>query len=267
MNSILLIACALYVGTVSAAEHATRFGHNLTATSYVLERHRCTVGVQVTGCGITDRLTIGLSTWMTLDYKIGNLGVRYRLSEDEEGNAWALQTSYFKTYQKVPDREFLKRPYEMEAWWFMIIRTLNLAPHYKLHLNLHANYYVDDEMPFSLRRPVPDRNNGQINFTSLHELELIHRWFIQTELGFLDITQKQKYAHAGASIGRSGKYYHWHLGYSMSATIKSLSSPTKRTDYQQELRETNSGYHQHMSREKARRDYGLHPEFALQVFF
>jgi hypothetical protein len=267
MNSFVIFALILVSPSVFGEEHAARFGHNLTATSYTLKRHECTVGVQVTGCGISDRLTVGMSTWMTFDYKIGNIGARYRLSEDPKGNAWAIQASYFKTYLKVPDREFLKRPYEMEAWWFMIIRTLNLAPHYKLHLNLHTNYYIDDEMPFSLRRPIPDRNNGQINLSSLHELELINRWFILTELGLMDIGQVQKYAHAGASIGRSGQSYHWHVGYSMSATLKSLSSPTKRNDYQQELRETTAGYHQQMSRDKSRRDYGLHPEFSLQIFF
>jgi hypothetical protein len=267
MKSFFFTACFFSAVMAIADERAMRFGHNLTATSDVLHRHQCTLGLQVTGCGLTDQMTVGLSTWMTLDYKIGNVGIRYRLSEDESGNVWAVQASYFKTYLDVPEREFAKRPYEMEAWWLMVIHTLKLAPHYRLHLNFHTNYYVDDEMPFSLRRPIPNRNNGQINLSSLHELELIQRWFIQAELGFLDLAQDQKYAHAGTSIGRSGTSYHWHLGYSMSTTLKALSSPTKRGDYQQELRETTAGYHQSMNRVKARRDYGLHPEFSLQLFF
>ncbi len=249
------------------ANTAMRFGHNLSATSSVLRSGECTFGLQLIGCGLNDRLTLGTSTWMLQGYKLANVGLRHIFKKDDQGNVWAAEIAYFKNYGKISNREYSKRPYEMEAWWLRWIRTYQVTPHYRLHLNLHTNYYADDEMPFSLRRPIPNRNNGQINVSTLHEVELLDRWFLSSEMGFLDLVQPAQYIHVGTAIGRTGENYHWHIGYSMSATIRSLFAPTKRADYQQELRETTQGYNTDMNRDKARRDYSIHPEFALQYFF
>lgn len=244
-----------------------RFGHNVGATGDLLASGQCTVGLQVTGCGLTRNLTLGFSSWMMVDYKIGNIAFRYLLDRDEAGNTWAVETSYFKNLITVPKVQFSKRPYEMEAVWIKWIRTLNAAPNFRTHINLHTLYWFEDEMPFSLRRPDPNRSQMQINFSILNEAELIKRWFVFLELGGLDISQSVHHFHAGASIGRTGKHYHWHLGYSMTSTLDALFAPTRRVDYQQELRETTRGYNQKMDGDKVRRDYGLHPEFSLQLFF
>lgn len=265
---LLLIVVILSSAHAEDSIHGPRFGHNLTATSDVLAKGQCTIGLQLTSCGLSDHLTIGLSTWMLFDYKIAGVGARYLISEDSEGRRFAVQASYFKNTRSIPaHRTYSKRPYEMEALWLAWIYTVPMTPYYRVHMNVDTNYYKDDEMPFSLRRPIPGRNQGQLNLSTLHEIELVKNWFMQTEIGFLDLVQSQQYVHAGFSLGQTTANYHWHMGYSMSATVQALATATKRNDYQQELRETTAGYHQHMSRDKARRDYGLHPEFALQFFF
>ncbi len=247
---------------------APRMGHNLSATGYLLGKYQCTLGIQVAGCGLTEKWTLATVPWLYFNYNTWSVVNRVRLKTYEGGGSWSAQFGYFKTFPQARNNKYITYPYQMEAYWLQIIRAIPMSRHYRLYLNVHTNYYADDKRPFSMRRPVPDRNSGQVGITSLHEIALYKRWFVMGELGFLEILQKSPpYAHAGFSFGRSGYTYEWHIGYTLTSTPLGLFNPRSRRDYQQELRDTKDGFNQNLDREKTKRDYAIHPEFALQYFF
>ena len=246
---------------------APRFGHNLAATTYLLEPWQCTLGLQAIGCGITKRWTLATVPWLYQNYNMYSVVNRIRLANSSSGGAWNLQFSYFKTFPKSQNPRYITYPYQMEAYWLQIIRSFPIAKHYRVYVNVHTNYYVDDKRPFSMRRPIIERNDGQLNISTLHEIALFRRWYLMAELGTLDLAQPSPYVHSGFSFGRSGETYEWHLGFSLTATPLALFNPRSRRDYQQELRDTESGFDQHLDRERAKRDYAIHPEFALQFYF
>ncbi|MES3036588.1 MAG: hypothetical protein V4736_01655 [Bdellovibrionota bacterium] len=244
-----------------------RVGHNLSATSDVLGRGQCSAGVQVLGCGVTNRFTLGTSPWLVKDYRMASIGVRYLLSEDGD-NRWAIQSNYFKTFRKRNIQASMLDDYQMEALWLMLVRTLKMEDHYKVHINLHTNYYWDQKMPFSLRRPYPNANPLQVNLTTLHELELVGGWFSFIEVGFLDLLNAPLHGHMGSSIGKRMGRLSAHFGITMSGSYDGFFTPTKRFDYQQYLRQRrDEGYNSALDSEMVQYDYAIHPEFTVQYLF
>jgi hypothetical protein len=247
---------------------APRMGHNVSSTSYLMDKWQCTAGIQVAGCGLTKNWTVGTVPWLYFNYNMYSVVNRVRLKTYDSGGTWTAQLSYFKTFPQARNSKYLTYPYEMEAYWLQWIRSIPMAKHYRIYANIHTNYYANDKRPFSVRRPIPNRNAGQINLTTLHEVALYKRWFMLAEIGLLEILQPAPpYAHLGFSVGRSGITYEWHLGFTMTSTPIGLFNPRSRRDYQQELRDTERGFNQYLDREKTKRDYAIHPEFSLQYFF
>lgn len=239
-------------------------GHNLSSTSEVLPASHCTAGLQVFACGLSDKTTIGSSTWMLTDYQMYTGALRHLFSTDETGNRFAGQVSYFQTYTKRRDDNY---NYEMKSLWAEGIRTWQLKDDYRLHLNGHINYYFDDRMPFSLRRPAYHRSPWQVNLTALHEISLVSDWYIFGEIGLLDMFNAPLHTHSGVSIGRAGTWYSWHIGYSLSSTLLALFSPRSRNDYQQQILSTpGATYDSQLDKKSVRYDYGIHPEFSMQVY-
>lgn len=246
---------------------APHLGHNVSATSYVLGQWSCTIGAQVAGCGLTDRWTLATVPWLYVNYNMISIVNRYRLVNLPEGGNWTIQAAYFKTFPQARSDKYITYPYEMEAYWLQFIRMVPMARHFRMYYNIATNYYANDKRPFSLRRPIEGRSPFQINLTVLNEVALINRWYLMGELGGLDVFQRWPHVHAGVSFGRSGYTYEWHLGFSLTSTPLSLFNPRSRRDYQQELRDTANGFERHLDRDKTKRDYAIHPEFALQYFF
>lgn len=245
-------------------------GHNLTVTSDTLPAGHCSIGIPVTACGITDEFSLGISPWMYFDYNMWGVAARVLVSEDEEKNRFALQANYFKTYKTREDtaNPIALNYYQMEALWLMMIRTWNVSPHYRLHLNAHLNHYLDEKLPFSLRRPYMKPSPWQVNFSLLHEVDLAAGWFIYGEMGLLDLLRDPIHIHGGASLGKTFGGLSVRAGFSLTGTGSALFSPTSRRDYQQTLRFSSiSGYESGMSDQLVRYDYAIHPEFSLQYTF
>lgn len=247
---------------------APRMGHNVSSTSYLMDKWQCTAGIQVAGCGLAKNWTVATVPWLYFNYNMWSVVNRVRLKNYEGGGNWTVQFSYFKTFPQSRNSKYITYPYTMEAYWLQWIRAIPIAKHYRIYANFHTNYYADDKRPFSVRRPIPNRNQGQVNLTTLHEVALYKRFFIMAELGLMEIAQPNPpYAHVGLSFGRSGISYEWHLGFTLTSTPLGLFNPRSRRDYQQELRDTERGFNQHLDREKTKRDYAIHPEFSLQYYF
>ncbi len=246
---------------------APHLGHNVSATTYVLSQGDCTIGIQVAACGLTNRWTLATVPWLYVNYNTWSVLSRFRLVTYPEGGNWTMQLGYFKSFPEARSDKYVTYPYDFEAYWLQFIRAYPMARHYRIYFNVATNYYANDRRPFSLRRPIERRNQSQINLTTLHEVALIKRWYIMGEIGLLDVAQPIQHVHVGASFGRSGFYYEWHLGFSLTATPLALFNPRSRRDYQQELRDTEHGFETHLDREKTKRDYAIHPEFTVQLFF
>lgn len=246
-------------------EHDFLVGHNLTATSDVLDGKTCSLGLQVLACRVGARTALGLSPWMLTNYRMYAVALRHVFSEDGEGNRWGGQVSYYQTWTKRGPNDI---NYEMTALWLQGIRTYQVRDDYRLHLNVDVNYYFDDTMPFSLRRPSLTRSPWQFNVTSLHQVALTKGWFILGELGLLDVFRKPLHTHSGVSIGWENSWLSWHLGYSVSASLEAFFNPTYRIDYQQVLLAyPGATFHDQLDPGSTYNDYGLHPEFALQATF
>ena len=253
-------------------------GHNLSNTAYVLDSGECTLGFVHAACGLSEKLTVGSSPWMAIDYKMFSLALRYQVSSNDDTTE-AFQASYFKTYQKRdrsipedsyynPDGDYEYRGYEMEAIWLMYIRSKRFTPHFTLHYNFHVNYYLEDKAPFSLRRPYEKRSPWQINLSTLFEVDLYKMWFIQGELGLLDLLNSPIHTHAGASLGRKQSWGYFYFGFSYTSTLNALFSPSRRVDYQWETISTREdGYDSDLDSEKIKYDYAIHPEITIQFFF
>ncbi|MCO5142083.1 MAG: hypothetical protein M9962_03220 [Oligoflexia bacterium] len=270
---LFLIPLFLHPTYSVASEEITRNfqnGHNLSATSDLLEQGQCTLGLTLIACGIGSRVSLGTSSWMYYDYNMVSAALRILLSENE-GDRWALQIDYFDTYKKRElNLEGLPTSvYEMQALWLMLIRTYKFNEHYRLHVNLHTNYYFNEKLPFSLRRPYLKPVPVQVNATLLHEIQLVSDWYVLGEMGFLDLINKPIHIHSGASLGKSfGKHITAHIGFSLSSTFDALFSPVQRRDYQQILRYSDvEGYSSVKDPYLVQYDYSLHPEFELQILF
>lgn len=240
-------------------------GHNLTITSYVFQKGQCTIGFQLSACGVTDEWSVGTSSWLWYYYRMASLAAKGLIHEEEDGDRWAMQAAYFRSLKK---REGQAYRYEMEAIWLNGIRSLNMAPHYKIHLNLHTNYYLNEKMPFSLRRPYHAKTPFQINVSSLHEMQLVNGWYIFLELGLLDVARSPLHLHSGGSIGKAGRGWSFHVGYTTTGSTTALFSPTARFDYQEYLRHRpGEGFDSDLSWADLETDYSIHPEFSFQVYF
>ncbi len=246
-------------------------GHNVSATSDALPKGNCVLGLDIAACGVSDRISVGTSIWMLMDYNMNSLAVRGLLSEDAEGNKWALQTSYFKTYRPRNYTYDAREPlttYQMEALWIMLIRTVSVNDHYRMHFNFHSNYYFDEKMPFSLRRPYVAQTPYQFNLTVLNELSMTEHWILLAEGGLLDFARAPLHFHVGTSVGRVTDTWSFHFGFSMTGSRDSVFAPTTRSDYQEDLRAHQpEGYNSPRDPLRVKDDFSIHPEFNLSYQF
>lgn len=261
LNFIVLGMTSFFSGPGLSSETPSvkLLGHNLSNTSHVLDKGDCTVGLLHAGCGVTEKLTVGSSPWMASSYKMTTLALRYQFHTSDFMNE-SFQVSYMKTYGK--------RTYDMEALWLMYVRTKKLAPHFRLHYNFHANYYFNELAPFSLRRPYMDANPLQLNTSALFEVDLYKGWFIQGELGLLDLINSPIHTHAGVSLGWKWSRGYVYFGFSQTSTFKALFSPQDRGDYGYYLITNESnGYESELAADSVENDYSIHSEVTVQFFF
>lgn len=272
----LLSLSSLASGAVAETpEESTPFfnGHNLSITSYVLPRGKCAVGLDLLSCGVSETLSVGSSPWMWTDYGMVSLAVRKKMSSQSFLSAY--QITYFDTQNNREIQNGFGESqyrssglYKMRALWNQFVKTYSPERHYKLHLNFHINYYFDDTLPFSLRRPSFDSSPWQINLTTLHEMHLTRNWYIIGEAGLLDLARSPLHIHSGASIGVLTEKYSVRFGFSLTGSRESLFS-TGRRDYQQGLLNQRGDYNDKESLERSgvQNDYALHPEFSLFYVF
>ena len=237
------------------------FGHNLTATTHVLEKYQASVGGQVLAFGATEDLSIGTSTWLLLDYEMYNAYARYRITKTEDYSQ-SIQFGYFQT-----DPASLR--YNMKAAWLNWMHGWHSASGYNFFLNFQVHYYIDEVKPFSMRRPRVWRDPTELVLSTLHEVPLANGFYLMGELGILGLARKHPILHTGSSLQWRSESWLVQMGYSMTAAFYALATPSQRRDLHQTLGLSNGENHGlgESFSNTIKRDFSIHPELVLQYFF
>lgn len=266
----------------SPPNKALFFGHNLSQTDDVLNKNEFSVGPQVIAYGVSDQLTIATSPWLIQDYEMFNLFARYKTSQDR-----SFQLSYFKAcfksdgcidklegypnetgeYTDTKSWVNSRTGYSMEALWLTMIDHFELNDHYAIDVNYGVQYYANQKMPFSLKRPAPKPLPWQFHVSSLHEASLAGPFKLYAEVGCLIPTDTETYLHMGASLGYKKNALESHLGFSVTSKIAALFNPAYRNDLQQQLKNAWETYDSEQDAQLYKNDYAIHPEFSFQYTF
>jgi hypothetical protein len=260
-----------------SSENDLFFGHNLSQTNYVLKSGQTTFGTQVIGYGLTDDLTVATSPWLIVDYSMLSLILKYKFDENR-----SFEFSYFKACfrkdacaKKTFDGEYVdyEKGYSMEAFWLVMIDRYTINDHYAVNVNYGLQYYANQKMPFSLKRPASDPKPWQIHVTTLNEANLFGPYFMYGEAGALIPFDNQPYIVAGVSAGYKKSNFETHLGFSLTSKYSALFNPAYRVDAQQKLKQNYKSYYSESDslaiEDKSifDYDYALHPEFSIQYSF
>ncbi|MCJ8276275.1 MAG: hypothetical protein HRT44_02995 [Bdellovibrionales bacterium] len=259
MRFLLILFTTLNINISHAELQPIVFGHNLSATSHVLDPGNCSVGLLTVACGIAEDLAIGSSPWLFMDYNMYSFFARYRIEKTEDYEE-VLQLGLFQT-------DSASRTYDMSAVWLYWIHGYDLAPHYNLFLNIQGAYYFNENRPFSLRRPRVWKDPTDWNFTTLHELTLVNGFYIMGEVGFLGVVRKYPQIHTGASIQWRSKRWLIQAGFTNTGTLQAYWSPSNRQDIAQSLSNGRDHGLGDGSSDILKYDFSIHPEFVIQFYF
>lgn len=259
---IIPVFVALILSAYCSALRAEQiyYGHNLSPTTNTLKENQAAFGLYVVAIGLSDNLMIGSSPWITFDYNMANLAIRYAPDSQSSGKI-SFQTHYFKTYNedKVSSREL---SYKMETISQYISYSTKISPKLDVTFNLNGMYFWEEERPFSLRRINATKDSYQINTTLLFQNQATKNILTQFELGILGAN----YTYPQLILGTSGSLKigsSWlvQLGFMMTSTPKALTS-TKRADNNFKIVGNN-----HNSAGNNKDDFSIHPEIQLEYFF
>lgn len=234
-------------------------GHLATPAISTLSKNQWTVGTMALGYGFTDEVMLAVSPWLMGLYNMNNVALRVRSKTNDP--AWGFQGAYFKTNKS------LGNVYKMEAlggWGLWRKRVTNT---YRVIFSLNLFYFMDDEIPFSLRRwslGSKDQEKSQWTFTTLHEMGTGGPFRLYVEAGVLGFT----YSYPNYHFGASGAY-RWKTGFvqfGLSAT--GYLAYLTRSAYNQvytEFRDSSTAMVEFQSAYK--NSVAVHPEVQVQFLF
>lgn len=245
-------------------------GHNLSTNNRTLNEGQWTLGTLYNAYGITDNWNVGTSTFVVLQFAMLNLMTRYTIPIDDKQKI-GFDFAYFKTfggsevkniycttYTENPDGSIdclesqdFGTTYDgflMEAVSGKITYSNQLRSNYRFNTTLSYFYYFDDRMPFSFRMDPANSDPFTINLTSLNEIKLSERFYLNLEGGFWGLNYEYLYYHAGVSLGIQNK----------EGLIAIGASTTFSPTFPVEQAKQFVGYDSRRS---------IHPEIQIQLFF
>jgi len=185
-------------------------GHNLTPTSYTLEKNSVVLGLYYIGYGVTDNFMVATSPWMLGLYNMPMLDFKLGFFPPLFDHA-SVELMYFKT------AEFLLNDFHQNSTWFRLTTTSEFGKNYRLHVCLGIQYFFDDLLAFSMRPPPTNNTPLTISFSTLQEIHFSQHWGTFLESGFLGINYPNRYLH----LGLSG-FYQWSRGYLQLGLSKTI---------------------------------------------
>jgi hypothetical protein len=193
-------------------------GHNLTPTSYTLEKGAITAGTYALAYGVTDRLTIATSTWLDYAYNMPNFDVRYSFRLSDFIQNANFESIYFKTFN------YGAGTYRQESLFERFVGTRYFAPSYTLHVSLGYQYFFEDEYPFSLRLRPGNGSRYNLDFSTLSEIHLTEHLGVFVELGTLGLNYAVPYLHTGLSVFGKWNWGVIQLGMSRSKSFRPVQT-------------------------------------------
>jgi len=245
-------------------------GHLLTSNNYTLPQNGTSIGSMYAGYGITDQWTVVTSPFVWASFYMLNFTSRYATSISTREKI-GFDLGYFKTleshtseYKGLCSRTYsgaqidacaqqLERTrgfknFQMEAASTKLSYTRLLRPSYRFSFSLSYFYYWDDRRPFSLRMDPQNNDKYSLSLTTLHEIQINKKKYINLEAGFWGLNYHFVYYHIGASYSYQTENWLWSLG--ASSTL----NPSFPKNREREFNFYNSSI-------------AIHPEIQIQYFF
>ncbi len=269
----------------SERSKSVSFGHNVAQTSNVFPAGDCTIGTYLFACGITDKLTMGMSPWLYVSYNADNVMLRYQIYNKPK-ETQTVQLAYIKTYKpfkKMPSQTDSSSPsydpdycvasrkcfigYEMDTLWSYFIHTVRYTKSYNLHLNAQLAYYWNDTKPFSIRRPQAVRTEWQSNISVLNEVQLYKSFYLNGEFGILGISEKYPALHSGVTIDYRGINWSVRLGGSGTGNLAGWWGVDRFDYHSYALYASEEGLDRKFADSELQKDFSVHPEIYVQYSF
>lgn len=244
-------------------------GHNLSTNNRTLRKGQWSLGTLYAGYGLTDNWTVGTSTFVTLQFEMFNLMSRYKIPLSST-QTLGFDVAYFKTfggkaYQYKYCSEFQQVEesfvctwestspvgydgFLMEAISSKLTYSQQMSSRYRFNTTLSYFYYFDDRMPFSFRMDPANSDPFTVNLTSLNEIKLSEKLYLNLEGGFWGLNYEYLYYHTGISLGIQNKQGLVAIG------VSTTFSPT----FPKEQAKQFVSYDSRQS---------IHPEIQMQLFF
>lgn len=253
----VILAFVFLISSANAFSQATLLGHNLSPTTYTIKKGDVSVGTYAAIVGVTDNLVIGTSPWMYFDYNMYTFVARQGKQIDEKSR-FGWQLIYFKSDREV---SYITDGYQMEAFSGNLTYTRRINSRFSLHFNYNHMYFLDETVPFSLRREPFNDDTFQSTLTMLAEIKGTSNWGLLAEAGVLGLNYVYPQMILGVSTNYIHKNYLVQLGFNITSTPEALFlSPRNDANNMNGGRLTNDRF-------EGERDFSVHPEIQFQYTF
>jgi hypothetical protein len=268
---LLVISVSFAKAKTSKNEFQSRsVGHLLTSNNQVLQKNHWGLGTMFAGYGITDRWTVATSPFVLFDFNMFNLQSR-AVWQLNKKSRFGIDLGYYKSINPKKSEyydyclanspttpvdqctEGIERivgfkKFKMEAWAFKGTYSQLLTAKYRFSTSLSYFYYTDDERPFSFRMDPANNDKYSLALTTLHEMKVARRGYLNVEVGFWGLNYQHPYYHAGLTYNHQTENWVFAIG----------ASSTFNPDFpRQKIRK----FVYYDSR------WSLHPEIQIQRFF
>jgi hypothetical protein len=268
-------------------------GHNLTQSTNVPEAHGWTAGNYAAGYALTENLFIATSPWIWVSYNTYNIHLKWSqpLSPSSTIGFFA---SYFDSYNSTnlannsnsrsintPGAPFsaastptghtvsssLNR-YQWTSYSLHALYSYEYDNNLSQYFNLKYSYFINDDMPYSLRMdPGDDNISDQWDASTLLKVPLGRShlsWAF--ELGAIGLNYLSTFAHFGTSISYLNQDWLVQVGASYTAPFSELGKDSAleigRYDNREHYSKSANEYYTERYLQVA-----VHPEVQVQYSF
>lgn len=227
---------------------AVFIGHNLTPSTDTAGKHKVTLGNYAAGFGVTENLFIATSPWILFSYNTANIHLKYTEVLSPKSTA-GIFMSYFDSYDSeslmgsapygsgpgntpfavgdgLPSGSSITPGTNRYQWTSYSVHGLYSYRYDSgttQYLNLKYSYFVNDEMPYSLRMdPGDDSIRDQIDLSTLFKMPVEDDVSVALEGGLLGANYKNPFAHIGASFVFQQPQWLVQVGASYTAPVAEL---------------------------------------------
>lgn len=227
-------------------------GHNLTPSTDVAGKYKVTLGNYAAGFGLTENLFVATSPWILYSYNTTNIHLKYSHVISPKSTVGVF-ASYFDSYNSeslmgqapygsgpgnapfavgdgLPTGASITPGTNRYQWTSYSVHGLYSYRYDSgntQYFNLKYSYFVNDEMPYSLRMdPGDDSIRDQIDVSTLLKMPVEDDVSVALEGGLLGANYKSPFAHIGASFVFQQPQWLVQVGASYTAPLNEIGRPS-----------------------------------------